>query len=117
MKYSWYQIRRLGIIFFVTLMVLVGSYYAGYGAGVFDTWKLIAENAEDLLDMQLTARAKMILEGNPEFLRLVLTPETIQKFFDMIDKSAAAKGGIGPEGYGRNELDIFKAKDIVEGRL
>lgn len=96
-KITGYKARRYIIVGLVVIAVALAGYYMGYGKGVLDTWRLIAENVEELIDIKLTPRAKMVLEGNPQILRLIITPESLEKYFQAVNYSWNIKGGLGPD--------------------
>ncbi len=96
--------KEIVIVILGLIVVGVIGYYSGYGKGVLDSFTMIAENVEDLLDMELTPRAKMVLTSSPQLLKLILTPETLEEHFSSIFKSAQAKGGIGPTAFGKDLL-------------
>jgi len=106
-KVTHYQIRRVVAIVVLMVLCLIVGYSSGYGKGVIDSWTLIAENVEDLIDMKLTPRAKMVLTGQPDLLRLILTPETLEKHFEGYMLGAINKGGLGPEAVGKLKLEII----------
>ena len=82
----------------VTIAVGALSYSSGYRYGSTDMAALVLNYAPGILDIELSPRALMVLEGNPLIVRQILTIDTMEKLFSDFNKSAHAKGGIGP-GY------------------
>jgi hypothetical protein len=91
----------------LVLALIVGSYYVGVAEGMAKAFKLIALEAPTMLQVELTPRAKAILASNGELMKLALTPESLEKLLKGYTKSAELKGGLGPEGIGRN-LTLWK---------
>ena len=94
-KYSFYQGRRLAIVILIILVVGFASYGSGYSKGTLNVLYLMAEKIPDMVDIQLTPRAKWALLSQPKFLYYILTPESVEKLLSDMNMSADAKGGIG----------------------
>ena len=96
--------KKSEVVIAILGLIVVGliAYYSGYGRGLMDSFQLIADNMEDVLDIELSDRAKMVLAGHPSILRQVLTRESMKNLLSSLNISAAAKGGIGP-GWFLNE--------------
>ena len=97
-KLSKREIIIMVVSLLITIAVSALAHSSGYRAGSTDMAKLVMDYAPGILDIELSPRALMVLEGNPLIVRQILTIETLEKLFSDLNKSANAKGGIGP-GY------------------
>ena len=85
------------IVILIILVVGLGSYSSGYSKGTLNILNLMAEHIPDMVDIQLTPRAKWALLSQPRFLYYILTPQSVEKLLSDMNKSAEAKGGIGSD--------------------
>lgn len=82
--------------FIVLLLIGIACYYMGYAAGATDTFTIIVKAIPEMLDIELTPRAKMVMDGNPDIIRMAFTQESLHKLLSDYNLSANLKGGIGP---------------------
>jgi len=88
----------MGVVFvLVTIAIGALAHENGYRAGSTDMAKLVMDYAPEILDIELSPRALMVLEGNPLVIRQILTINSLEKFFAGLNQSAHAKGGLGPD--------------------
>ena len=93
------KIQYIKVSVIILLLIAVGgiSYSNGYRSGSTDMASLVLQYAPGILNIELSPRALMVLEGNPLIVRQILTIDTMEKLFSDFNKSANAKGGIGPD--------------------
>jgi len=91
-----YNSRRiLGVVIAFVLMG-VACYYIGYGNGATDTVQIVVNAIPEMLDIELTPRAKMVMDSNPNIIRMAFTYESLGKLLSDFNLSANLKGGLGP---------------------
>ena len=83
----FYKLRRYALLIIIVVISGFACYWLGYGAGMLGAFTLVADNVESMVDMKLTPPAKNMLKSNPLLLSLMLTPESLEKFFDDKGKS------------------------------
>ena len=91
------EINKPIVAYVILSLLFVGalSYHTGYSKGTTDTIFTVAELAPNMLDIELTDKAKSLLISNPRIVFQVLTPESLEKLYSDLNYSATAKGGIG----------------------
>ena len=97
---------ELLVIFIIVIFFCYASYWTGYGAGTLNAIKIAAEHVEEVLDIQLSSRAKMVMLGNPKILFQILTPDSIDKLLKGYANAAELKGALGPDYWLYNKLII-----------
>jgi len=85
----------------------VSCYYMGYANGAENTVRIIVDAIPEMLDIELTPRAKMVLDSNPGIMRMVFTQESLKKLLTDYENIGVNKGGVGPEGFGRNLSEML----------
>lgn len=92
--------KKKEVVIVILSIIVVGvlCYYSGYSKGVYDTFKVIAENAEELVDIKLTTRAHQILTSNMRLAQLIFEAESLDKMLNDMNRSGASKA-LGPDWY------------------
>ena len=94
--------KSLYIVILVSLCLIVASYYVGYANGLLKAFNEIVEKGPSLVNVSLKPQVISVLLSQPELLRKVMTPESIKSLQDQLLRAGEVKGGLGPEGIGRN---------------
>ncbi len=88
--------KELIIIGIIMIVVAALGYYIGYSNGAIDTLEVVADHIPEMLDIELTPRAKMVMDSNPNIIRMAFTEASLHKLLSDFNLSANLKGGIGP---------------------